>query len=135
MTKFIIIIIILWVNVVLAEILHAISRDDIYMSIFWATFGGKMGVATTRAPMGLGPQDLHKKLLHLSQPLSSKCFENSKPEIPLQICSLKQHFSRKIQIFVPVKVILNQQNIPCSKFTIQNSYLDMIIDITCWFAF
>ena len=54
-----------------------------------------MGVATTRAPMGLGPQDLHKKLLHLSQPLSSKCFENSKPEIPLQIFLVEATFFKE----------------------------------------
>ena len=30
--------------------------------IFWATFGGKMGVATTRAPNGLGPLKTTKKL-------------------------------------------------------------------------
>ena len=42
--------------------------------IFWATFGGKMGVATTRAPNGLGPPHPTKKLDHwmelLGQPLS-----------------------------------------------------------------
>ena len=31
---------------------------------FYATFGGKMGVAATRAPSGLGPPNLTKKLAH-----------------------------------------------------------------------
>ena len=37
---------------------------DSYFSvlIFWATFGGKMGVATTRAPNGLWPPNPAKKL-------------------------------------------------------------------------
>ena len=29
---------------------------------FWATFGGKIGVATTRAPYGLGPPNPTRKL-------------------------------------------------------------------------
>ena len=39
---------------------------DAYFSvlIFWATFGGKIGVATTHAPYGLGPSNLTKKLAH-----------------------------------------------------------------------
>ena len=39
---------------------------DAYLSllIFWATFGGKMGVATTRAPYSLGPPNPMKKLAH-----------------------------------------------------------------------
>ena len=32
--------------------------------IFWATFGGKMGVATTRPPNGLGPPKPTKKLAY-----------------------------------------------------------------------
>ena len=42
--------------------------------IFWATFCGKMGVAITRAPNGLGPPNPTKKSAHwvdlLGQPLS-----------------------------------------------------------------
>ena len=39
--------------------------------IFLATFGGKMGVATTRALNGLGPPNPTKKLGHwVGQPLS-----------------------------------------------------------------
>ena len=42
---------------------------DYYLSIvyfdIWATFGGIMGVATTCAPMGLGPQNPTKKLANL----------------------------------------------------------------------
>ena len=39
------------------------SSYDAYFSflIFWATFGGKMGVAIMRAPNGLGPPNLTKK--------------------------------------------------------------------------
>ena len=49
---------------------------DAYFSVlfFWATYGGKMGVATTHAPNGLLPPNLTKKLAHwvdlLGQPLS-----------------------------------------------------------------
>ena len=49
---------------------------DAYFSvlIFLATFGGKMGVATTRAHNGLGPPNPTKKLARwvdlLDQPLS-----------------------------------------------------------------
>ena len=42
---------------------------------FWATFGGKMGVATMPAPDGLGSPNPIKKLAHwvdlFGQPLSS----------------------------------------------------------------
>ena len=42
--------------------------------IFWATFGGKIGVAITSAPNGVGPPNPIKKLAHwvdlLGQPLS-----------------------------------------------------------------
>ena len=50
--------------------------NDAYFSFlnFRATFGGKMGVATTRAPNGLGSPNPAKKLVHwvylLGQPLS-----------------------------------------------------------------
>ena len=39
---------------------------DAYFSflIFWATFGGKMGVGTTCAPFSLGPPNPTKKLAH-----------------------------------------------------------------------
>ena len=40
------------------------SKLQYLFFIFWATFGGKMGVAITRAPNGLGPQNLTKKLAH-----------------------------------------------------------------------
>ena len=44
------------------------------ISIIWATFGGKMDVATTRAPNGLGRPNPTEKLAHwvdlLRQPLS-----------------------------------------------------------------
>ena len=48
-------------------------------------FGGKIGVATTVAPKGLGPQDPTKKLVHwgelLGQPLTQKLvFKNFVPE-------------------------------------------------------
>ena len=33
--------------------------------IFWATFGGEIGVATTHANMGLGPQNAAKIWAHL----------------------------------------------------------------------
>ena len=45
------------------------SKLRFFFSIFivWATFGGKMGVATMRALNGLGPPDPTKKLPALSQ--------------------------------------------------------------------
>ena len=49
---------------------------DAYFSFlfFWATFGGKMGLANTHAPNGLGPPDPTKTSAHgvdlLGQPLS-----------------------------------------------------------------
>ena len=51
-------------------------------------FGGKMGVAATLAPKGLGPRDPIKKLAHLvellGQTLSPKnVFENLGPPPPL----------------------------------------------------
>ena len=50
-------------------------------------FGGKMDVAATLAPKGLGPQDPTQKLAHrvelLGKPLSQKnVFENLGPEPP-----------------------------------------------------
>ena len=55
---------------------------------FWATFGGKIGVATTCAPNSLGPLNPTKKLTHwveyLGQPLSrNHVFEIVRPEPPL----------------------------------------------------
>ena len=45
---------------------------------FWATFGGKKGVAKTRAPDGLGPPNPTKKLAHwvnlLGQPLNADIY-------------------------------------------------------------
>ena len=40
------------------------SSYDAFFSllIFWATFGGKLNVVTTRAPNGLGPPETTKKL-------------------------------------------------------------------------
>ena len=47
---------------------------DKIVLIIWATFGGKMGVATMCAPNGLGPPHSTKKLAHwvdlLCKPLS-----------------------------------------------------------------
>ena len=42
---------------------------DAYFSflISWATFGGKMGVVTMRAPNGLGPLNSTKKLTHCTE--------------------------------------------------------------------
>ena len=56
--------------------------------IFWDTFGGKIGVATTRAPDDLGPQNPTTKLAHwvdfLGRLLSRKCvFKIFSPEPPL----------------------------------------------------
>ena len=64
------------------------NHDDYFsVLIFWATFGGKMCVATTRAPNGLWPPNPTKKLAHwadlLGQPLSRKhVFEIFKGEPP-----------------------------------------------------
>ena len=48
-----------------------------FLKLFWATFGGKIGVATTRAPDGLGLSNPTKKLAHwveiLGQLLSRNC--------------------------------------------------------------
>ena len=57
--------------------------------IFWATFGGKMGVVITRDPNGLGSSNPTKKLAHwvnlLGQPLSrNPVFEIIKGEPPLR---------------------------------------------------
>ena len=62
---------------------------DAYFSvlIFWATFGGKVGVATTRALNGLRPPNQTKTLAHLvdllGQPLSQNhIFEIFRGEPP-----------------------------------------------------
>ena len=41
--------------------------DQFQISIFWALIGGKMGVAATPAPKGLGPKNLTKKLGSLEE--------------------------------------------------------------------
>ena len=41
--------------------------------IFWATFGGKIGVATTRAPNGMGPPN--------PTAISKSCFRNFQVEL------------------------------------------------------
>ena len=45
---------------------NLILSNDAYFPflIFWATFGGKMGVANMCAPNGLGPPNPTKKLAH-----------------------------------------------------------------------
>ena len=49
--------------------------------IFWATFGGKMGVDTTCAPNGLGPSNPTKKLAHWMDLLGQPLFRNHVFEI------------------------------------------------------
>ena len=56
--------------------------------IFWVNFGGKMGVATTRVPYGMGPPNPTKILTRwanlLDQPLSrNHVFKIFRPELPL----------------------------------------------------
>ena len=56
-------------------IYRLVVRNQSYEAYFsvlivWATFGGKMGVANTRAPYGLGPPNPTKKLAHLVDLLS-----------------------------------------------------------------
>ena len=58
--------------------------------IFWATFGRKMGVATTLTPSGLKPSNRTKKLAHwvdLSDQLLSRkhVFEIFRDEPPLNV--------------------------------------------------
>ena len=40
-------------------------RNPTYNAYFWATFGGKMSLATMRTPNGLGSPNPTKKLAHL----------------------------------------------------------------------
>ena len=97
-----------WAN--WAEIYYGSSRDH-YLSmlifqllIFRATFGGKMGVSTTRAPNGLGPPNSTKKLAQwvdpLGQPLSrNHVFEIFRGEPLLNMSILHSKNLKKIILF------------------------------------
>ena len=51
------------------------------ISIFWVLFGGKMGVAATLAPLGLGPQNPTKKLAHVGVLLGQLLSQNKVSKI------------------------------------------------------
>ena len=51
------------------------------ISIFWVLFGGKMGVAATPAPLGLGPQNPTKKLAHVGVLLGQLLSQNKVSKI------------------------------------------------------
>ena len=58
---------------------------------FGALFGGKMGVATTQAPKGLGPQNPTKNLVHVGVLLGHFISQNRVPKLsdpgpPLRLC-------------------------------------------------
>ena len=48
---------------------------------FWGLFGGKMSVAATPAPKGLGPRNPTKKLAHVGVLLSNLLSQNRVPEL------------------------------------------------------
>ena len=55
--------------------------DQFQISIFWALIGGKMGVAATLVPNGLGPKNPTEKLPHVGVLLGHMLSQNYAPEL------------------------------------------------------